>query len=56
MAICNQYLRPETMGKEVLKIPTKKKSDNNFITIECLLAFDKDEDKMRVLTLMRKFS
>ena len=56
MAICNQYLRPETMSKEVLKIPTKKKSDNNFITIECLLAFNKDEDKEKVSNLMHRFS
>jgi len=37
-------------------MPTGKKIDSNFITVECLLAFDKDEDKGRVLTLMRKFS
>jgi predicted transposase len=35
---------------------TEKKSNSNFVTVECLLAFDKDEDKERVLTLMRKFS
>jgi len=40
------------MYKEVLK----KKSNSNFVTVECLLAFDKDKDKGRVLTLMRKFS
>jgi len=34
----------------------EKKSNSNFVTVECLLAFDKDEDKGRVLTLMRKFS
>jgi len=44
------------MDKEVLKMLTEKKSDSNFVTVECLLAFDKDEDKGRVLTLMRKFS
>jgi len=44
------------MNKDVLKMPTGKKIDSNFITVECLLAFDKDEDKGRVLTLMRKFS
>ena len=44
------------MSKEVLEIPTKKKSEKNFITVECLLAFDKEEDKRRVLNLMRKFS
>jgi len=44
------------MNKEVLKMPTKKKSESNFVTVECLLTFDKDEDKGRVLTLMRKFS
>jgi len=44
------------MSKEVLKILTEKKSESNFVTVECLLAFDKDEDKGRVLTLMRKFS
>jgi len=35
---------------------TGKKSNSNFVTVECLLAFDKEEDKGRVLTLMRKFS
>jgi len=44
------------MNKEVLKMPTEKKSESNFVTVECLLAFDKDEDKGRVLALMRKFS
>ena len=44
------------MYKEVLKIPREKKSNSNFVTVECLLAFDKEEDKGRVLTLMRKFS
>jgi predicted transposase len=44
------------MDKDVLKMPTEKKSESNFVTLECLLAFDKDEDKGRVLTLMRKFS
>jgi predicted transposase len=44
------------MNKDVLEMPTGKKIDSNFITVECLLAFDKDEDKGRVLTLMRKFS
>jgi len=39
-----------------IKTLTEKKSEGNFITVECLLAFDKDEDKGRVLTLMRKFS
>lgn len=32
----------------------KKKNDRSFITVECLLAFDKDEDKDKVLSLMRK--
>jgi IS605 OrfB family transposase len=44
------------MDKDVLKMPTEKKIDSNFVTVECLLAFDKDEDKGRVLALMRKFS
>jgi IS605 OrfB family transposase len=35
---------------------TEKKSNSDFITVECLLAFDKDEDKGQVLALMRKFS
>jgi len=35
---------------------TEKKSNSNFITVECLLTFDKDEDKGQVLALMRKFS
>jgi len=39
-----------------IKALTEKKSEGNFITVECLLAFDKDEDKGRVLSLMRKFS
>jgi len=37
-------------------LSVKKKNDSNFITVECLLAFDKDEDKEKVLNLMRKFS
>ena len=37
-------------------MPTKNKSDNNFITVECWLSFDGDEDKKKVLGLMRKFS
>ncbi|MFZ8786285.1 IS200/IS605 family accessory protein TnpB-related protein [Thermocrinis sp.] len=42
------------MTAELLSV--KKKNDRNFITVECLLAFDKDEDKEKVLNLMRKFS
>jgi predicted transposase len=34
----------------------EKKSNSNFVTVECLLAFDKDEDTERVLSIMRKFS
>jgi predicted transposase len=37
-------------------LSVKKESERNFITVECLLAFDKDEDKEKVLYLMRKFS
>jgi predicted transposase len=37
-------------------LSVKKKNDSNFTTVECLLAFDKDEDKEKVLNLMRKFS
>jgi len=44
------------MNKEVLKMLREKKSNSNFITVECLLAFDKDEDEGRVLSTMRKFS
>jgi predicted transposase len=44
------------MNKEVLKILTKQKSESNFVTVECLLAFDRDEGKERVLNTMRKFS
>ena len=44
------------MNKEVLKMLTEKKSESDFITVECLLAFDKDEDKEWVLITMRKFS
>ena len=32
------------------------KGNSSFITLECLLAFDTDEDKKKVLDLMRKFS
>jgi len=39
-----------------IKPLTEKKTESNFVTVECLLAFDKDEDKGRVSTLMRKFS
>ena len=35
---------------------TERKSNSDFVTVECLLAFDRDEDKGRVLALMRKFS
>jgi len=35
---------------------TNDKNERSFITVECLLAFDKDEDKEKVLNLMRKFS
>jgi predicted transposase len=42
--------------KEPIKSLIEKKNESNFITVECLLAFDKDEDKGQVLTLMRKFS
>jgi IS605 OrfB family transposase len=48
------------------KAPSKKeymgisggssKNDSCFITLECLLSFDTDEDKKKVLDLMRKFS
>jgi predicted transposase len=37
-------------------LSVKKENDRNFTTVECLLAFDKDEDKEKVLNLMRKFS
>ena len=39
-----------------IRLLTEKKSESNFVTVECLLAFDKDEDKGRVSTFMRKFS
>jgi predicted transposase len=32
------------------------KRNSDFITVECLLAFDTDEDKKKVLDLMHKFS
>jgi IS605 OrfB family transposase len=32
------------------------KSNDGFVTVECLIAFDSDEDKKKVLDLMRKFS
>jgi len=38
------------------KLLSVKKNDRNFITVECLLTFDKDENKEKVLDLMRKFS
>jgi hypothetical protein len=34
------------MTAELLSV---KKNSRNFITVECLLAFDKDEDKEKVL-------
>ena len=37
-------------------MPTSNENDSNFITVECLLKFDTDEDKKKVLGLMRKFS
>ena len=37
-------------------LSVKKKIDRNFIMVECLLAFDEDKDKEKVLNLMRKFS
>jgi len=37
-------------------LSVKKKNNRSFITVECLLAFDKDKDKEKVLNLMRKFS
>jgi len=40
----------------VKPLSVKKKNDRNFITVECLLMFDKDEDKEKVLNLMLKFS
>ena len=40
----------------MLKPLTEKKSESNVVTVECLLAFDKDEDKERVLSTVRKFS
>ena len=44
------------MDKEASKMLIEKKSESNFVTVECLLAFDKDEDKERLLSTMRKFS
>jgi len=44
------------MNKEVLKMLTERKSNSDFVTVECLLAFDKEEDKGQVLAFMRKFS
>ncbi len=35
---------------------TKKKSARSFVTVECLLTFNKDEDKGNVFSLMHKFS
>ncbi len=34
----------------------KGKNAGGFVTVECLLLFDTDEDKKKVLGLMRKFS
>jgi IS605 OrfB family transposase len=42
--------------KGPIKPLTEKKSESNFVTVECLLSFGKDEDKERVLSTMRKFS
>jgi IS605 OrfB family transposase len=49
-------MRPKSTNKEMLKMPTNNKNERNFITVECLLVFDKDKDKEKVLNLMRKFS
>jgi hypothetical protein len=49
-------LQAESIDKKFLKMLTEKKIESNFVTVECLLAFDEDEDKGQVLTLMRKFS
>jgi hypothetical protein len=32
------------------------KGNSGFITVECLLAFDTEEDQEKVIDLMRKFS
>ena len=44
------------MNKGVLKMLTERKSNSDFVTVECLLAFDKEEDKGQVLAFMRKLS
>jgi predicted transposase len=44
------------MDKEGLKLSINNKNDRNFITVECLLEFNKNEDKKKILNLMRKFS
>ena len=44
------------MDKGGSKNADRKENNSNVVTVECLLAFDKDEDKERALTLMRKFS
>jgi len=33
------------MNKEFLKMLREEKINSSFVTVECLLAFDKDEDK-----------
>jgi len=43
--------------KEHIEIPHGNiKNSSGFITVECLLAFGTDEDKKRLIDLMRKFS
>jgi IS605 OrfB family transposase len=43
--------------KERIGFPHGNSKNNGvFVTVECLLAFDSDEDKGKVLDLMRKFS
>jgi IS605 OrfB family transposase len=46
-----------TSGKERVSDPhDNRKNNGGFVTVECLLLFDTDEDKKKVLDLMRKFS
>jgi len=43
-------------GVRRYRVSISRKNDRNFITVECLLVFDKDENREKVLNLMRKFS
>ena len=51
-------MRGEVLSRKEHVVTSRDSSKGNsgFITLECLLAFDTDKDKKKVLDLMRKFS